>query len=75
MNKEKEVNKLSKYTQAYVKEHQKAKIRNTRVYLKVVEHRSLCPKWKNGEICKDCFGGGLVNFVRNLILEITSEEP
>lgn len=57
-------------TELYVKEFQKEKIRRTKTYELVIKHRETCTKWKEGLTCKECWGGGLVNFVWNLFKEI-----
>lgn len=43
-------------------------IENSETYKKVLRHRNWCPLWGKS-MCLDCFGGGLRNFVKDLISE------
>lgn len=55
------------------------KIRESKTYLKVLDHRKNCynwPKFMNdkGGFCLECFGGGLTKYAENLINELHLEE-
>jgi len=54
--------------QAYICELAKS----GKTYRKVLLHRISCPKWEK-KFCLDCFGGGLTEFVNNLIIELEEE--
>lgn len=47
-------------------------LNRTRTYQKVLLHRETCSTWNNNfvqsklEICMDCFGGGLNQFLKDL---------
>lgn len=43
------------------------RIVNSKTYQLVREHRNNCAAWKKGELCWDCFGGGLSKFSTNLL--------
>lgn len=49
------------------------KIRLSKAYLNVLEHRKNCPKWGKS-FCLDCFGGGLIKFTNETIIEIDKED-
>jgi hypothetical protein len=40
------------------------------VYQKVLKHRNYCPKYQSGDLCLDCFGGGLTKFTEDLFDEM-----
>jgi hypothetical protein len=46
--------------------------KSRKTYWKVLLHRISCPKWEK-EFCVDCFGGGLTEFVDNLVNELEIE--
>lgn len=40
------------------------------VYKKVLKHRNYCPRYRLGNFCLDCFGGGLTRFTSDLLNEM-----
>lgn len=45
-------------------------IKETKAYKKVIDHRAFCDNWLEGCPCVYCWGGGLIRFSQEVILEL-----